>query len=103
MTRSSLHFVVYLAIFAGIANCAFGLEPLPEGFARKVQEGWLPRDYPVKNNPDVPRPVIRNWANRRAGQPIRVLFLCIPRHVHEVLSIAESFDVLHKIKPQGNA
>ena len=79
------------------------LNPLPEGFAERVEGGWLPAVCARPGNPDMPVPPTRTWARPRAGGPVRVLFICQIDEQYEVLSLAWSFDLTVDIVPLWRA
>lgn len=73
------------------AACA-DLNTLPTGFAKEVESGWLPLRC-VKQNAPMPEPMIRKWAEHRAGDKIRVLFITGKYEAqYEALSVARAFD-----------
>lgn len=68
------------------------LNPLPPGFAKEVEAGWLPLRCARQNTP-MPEPMIRKWAEHRAGDKIRVLFITGSYEgQYEALSVAKAFD-----------
>ena len=72
---------------------------LPDGFAGRVQQGWLPPLCVRQGEPDTPTPTTRCWAASRCGGSVRVLFICGSRHQFEALSLARSFDLACDIVP----
>jgi len=67
------------------------LNSLPSGFAKKVESGWLPAI--CERGESMPDPIIKQWAERRSGAKVRVLFITgKKRGMFECLSLAKSFD-----------
>ena len=79
------------------------LNALPEGFAERVEGGWLPAVCARPGNPDMPVPPTRTWARPRAGGPVRALFICQIDEQYEVLALARSFDLTVDIVPLWRA
>jgi len=83
---------------------ALALDAVPESFAQKVEQGWLPLSCARTGNPEAPRPLTRQWVQARAGERVHVLFL-VPSpgfpggYQFEAQALARSFDLDADIVP----
>jgi len=73
--------------------------PIPPEFEAKINSGWLPQICAKQGNLEMPAPAICLWAEKRAGDRVRILFICDSGHQYEALSIAKSFDLDIDIVP----
>ncbi len=104
----NLRRVLPLSLLLSVATltptmCALALDAVPESFVQKVEKGWLPISCARPGNPEMPPPILRQWARVRAGERIRVLFICALQHQFEAHSIARCFDLDYDIVPIGGA
>ncbi|MBI2299299.1 MAG: hypothetical protein HYU66_10225 [Armatimonadetes bacterium] len=83
---------------------ALALNPLPAGFAEKVQAGWRPASCALLRSPNMPQAIVRQWVRERAGERVSVLFI-VPSpwfpdpHQAEAQAIARSLDLDGDIVP----